>query len=206
MIGSLRGALQHKGLGVVVVDVGGVGYSVAVSMQTLADLPREGDEVFLLCHTHVREDALALYGFLSERERKVFGLLTAVSGVGPKLALTIMSGMPCDQLIDTICGGQSAKLQKIPGVGKKTSERLVLELKDRLRELVVERRAASGTEVDDDGGALSAAHEPLVDALVGLGYKRPMASRAIEQVLAEGGAELSPEECLRRALAVMREG
>ena len=195
MIASLSGTLAHKGLDRVVVDVQGVGYLVFVSLQTLGDLPAEGNPVSLLCHTHVREEALQLFGFSQQREREVFESLTSVSGVGPKLAVTILSGMPVSDLVAAIASADHKRLQKIPGVGKKTAERLVVELKERFAEMGTREAAA------ETGGH---AFDHLVDALVGLGYKRAQAERSVERV-SKGSTTARPEELLRRALASMQE-
>jgi Holliday junction DNA helicase RuvA len=202
MIGSLTGKIQHKSIDQVIVDVGGVGYLVAVSLQTLADLPGEGSDVVLLCHTHVREDALQLYGFLQDTERVAFELLKSVSGVGPKLAMTILSGMPVAQLASAVAEGNLRRLTSIPGVGKKTAERLVLELKERFATLA---RTAAGS-VEGAADLPAAQHEPLVEALVGLGYKRPLAERVVSQVVQDGDvAGVPPEQLLRRSLAAIQE-
>jgi Holliday junction DNA helicase RuvA len=195
VIAALTGILRHKGVGDLVIDVGGVGYSVRVSLQTLAELPPEGESVSLLCHTHVREDALQLFGFLNSHERDVFELLISVSGVGPKLALTILSGMPVNQLGVAMAEGNHRRLVTIPGVGKRTAERLIVELKDRFGSLAV------GTASRPPAG--SAGTEHLVEALAGLGYRRQMAEKAVAQA-AQGGDELPPEQLLRRALALLQ--
>src|SRR5271163_3571217 len=145
MIGQLRGKLAEKRPNSVLVDVGGVGYVVAVSLSTYAGLGELHAEVTLLIHTHVREDALALYGFISAREKQLFEMLISASGVGPSLALKILSGMSVEELVPAIRGSDLARLTKIPGVGRKTAERIVVELKDKLDAVTVEgeRLAAS---------------------------------------------------------------
>ncbi len=198
MIATLRGVLAEKALDHVVVDVGGVGYLVLVSMQTLAELPQAGQEVQLLCHTHVREDALALYGFVAKNEREVFTLLIGVSGIGPKLALTILSGLPVDRLVMAISSGDHKRLQAIPGVGKKTAERLVVELKEKVTKAVRLADISSGATPAPPSDTKG----EIVEALTNLGYKRNQAEKAVAQVL-EKGAELATEEALRRALAAI---
>src|SRR5437016_12456678 len=153
MIGQLRGRLADKRPNQVLVDVGGVGYIVAVPLSTYAALGELHTEVTLLIHTHVREDALSLYGFLSSREKHLFEMLLSASGVGPSLALKILSGMSAEELVPAIRGGDLARLTRIPGVGRKTAERMVVELKDKLEAVAVEteKPAASspaGTEAD----------------------------------------------------------
>jgi Holliday junction DNA helicase RuvA len=195
MIGQLRGRLAEKRPNQVLVDVGGVGYVVLVPLSTFAALGELHTEVTLLIHTHVREDALALYGFVSSREKHLFELLLSASGVGPSLALKILSGMSVDELVPAIRGSDLGRLTKIPGVGRKTAERMVVELKDKLEAVVVEveRPAASspaGIEAD------------VVSALVNLGYEARVAEKAVEEARKEaGGANF--EKLLRGALQAL---
>src|SRR5436309_7598524 len=148
MIGQLRGRLAEKRPNQVLVDVGGVGYVVQVPLSTYAALGELHTEVTLLIHTHVREDALALYGFVSAREKHFFEMLLSASGVGPALALKILSGMSVEELVPAIRGSDLARLTRIPGVGRKTAERMVVELKDKLEVVAIEaeRPAATSTE------------------------------------------------------------
>jgi Holliday junction DNA helicase RuvA len=181
MIGQLRGRLTDKRPNQVLVDVGGVGYLVQVPLSTYAALGELHTEVTLLIHTHVREDALSLYGFLSSREKHFFEMLLSASGVGPSLALKILSGMSVEELVPAIRGGDLARLTKIPGVGRKTAERIVVELKDKLDAVTVEveRPAASspaGIEAD------------VVSALVNLGYEARAAKGAVAEARRENGA------------------
>jgi holliday junction DNA helicase RuvA len=181
MIGQLRGRLTDKRPNQVLVDVGGVGYLVQVPLSTYAALGELHTEVTLLIHTHVREDALSLYGFLSSREKHFFEMLLSASGVGPSLALKILSGMSVEELVPAIRGGDLARLTKIPGVGRKTAERIVVELKDKLDAVTVEveRPAASspaGIEAD------------VVSALVNLGYEARAAEGAVAEARRENGA------------------
>src|SRR6202165_5403393 len=190
MIGQLRGRLAEKRPNQVLVDVGGVGYMVLVRLSTFAALGELHTEVTLLIHTHVREDALSLYGFVSSREKHLFELLLSASGVGPSLALKILSGMSVDELVPAIRDGDLARLTKIPGVGRKTAERMVVELKDKLDAVTVEaeRPAASspaGIEAD------------VVSALVNLGYDARAAGGAVAE--AKRAAETSNFEKLLRA-------
>jgi holliday junction DNA helicase RuvA len=195
MIGQLRGRLADKRPSQVLVDVGGVGYLVQVPLSTYASLGELHTEVTLLIHTHVREDALALYGFLSSREKHFFEVLLSASGVGPSLALKILSGMSVEELVPAIRGGDLVRLTRIPGVGRKTAERMVVELKDKLETVVVEaeRPAASspaGVEAD------------VVSALVNLGYE----TRAAESAVAEGKREVGAkdfEKLLRGSLQAL---
>ena len=181
MIGQLRGRLAEKRPNQVLVDVGGVGYVVAVPLSTYAALGELHTEVTLLIHTHVREDALSLYGFVSSREKHFFEMLLTASGVGPSLALKILSGMSVEELVPAIRGSDLARLTKIPGVGRKTAERMVVELKDKLETVAVaaERPPASspaGVEAD------------VVSALVNLGYEARAAENAAAEAKREAGA------------------
>jgi holliday junction DNA helicase RuvA len=192
MIGQLRGRLTDKRPNQVLVDVGGVGYLVQVPLSTFAALGQLHAEVTLLIHTHVREDALSLYGFLSSREKHFFEMLLSASGVGPSLALKILSGMSVEELVPAIRGGDLARLTKIPGVGRKTAERIVVELKDKLDAVTVEveRPAASspaGIEAD------------VVSALVNLGYEARAAEGAAAEARRENGAG-NFEKLLRASL------
>src|SRR5438874_13573485 len=192
MIGQLRGRLADKRPNQVMVDVGGVGYLVAVPLSTYAALGELHTEVTLLIHTHVREDALALYGFLSSREKHFFELLLGASGVGPSLALKILSGMSVEELVPAIRTGDVARLTKIPGVGRKTAERMVVELKDKLEAVAVESEkpaVASPAGVQAD----------VVSALVNLGYDTRAAEDAAAEAKREAGAS-NFEKLLRAAL------
>jgi Holliday junction DNA helicase RuvA len=192
MIGQLRGRLTDKRPNQVLVDVGGVGYIVQVPLSTFAALGELHTEVTLLIHTHVREDALSLYGFLSSREKHFFEMLLSASGVGPSLALKILSGMSVEELVPAIRGSDLGRLTKIPGVGRKTAERIVVELKDKLDAVTVEveRPAASspaGVEAD------------VVSALVNLGYEARAAESAVTDARRENGTGTF-EKLLRASL------
>jgi Holliday junction DNA helicase RuvA len=192
MIGQLRGRLAEKRPNQVLVDVGGVGYLVQVPLSTYAALGELHTEVTLLIHTHVREDALALYGFVSAREKHFFEMLLSASGVGPTLALKILSGMSVEELVPAIRGSDLARLTKIPGVGRKTAERMVVELKDKLEAVAVEAEkpapsSPAGIEAD------------VVSALVNLGYDGRAAEAAVAEAKREAGAA-NFENLLRGAL------
>src|ERR1700726_3865634 len=192
MIGQLRGRLADKRPNQVLVDVGGVGYLVQVPLSTFAALGELHTEVTLLIHTHVPEDALAFYGFVSSREKHFFELLLSASGVGPSLALKILSGMSVEELVPAIRGGDLARLTRIPGVGRKTAERIVVELKDKLEAVAVEAErpaAASPAGVEAD----------VVSALVNLGYDARAAENAVGEAKREAGVT-SLEKLLRAAL------
>lgn len=171
MIAHLRGTLLSKHPNQAIVETAGVGYDVTISVPTFSDLPAAGSEVALYIHTHVREDALALYGFLKASEKLLFEKLITVSGIGPKLAITILSGMAADEMVGAIRGNDVAKLTRIPGIGKKTAERMVLELRDKLPE--VSSIAITSVPV------VSAIEEDVMSALVNLGYQRAAAEKAL---------------------------
>jgi Holliday junction DNA helicase RuvA len=196
MIARLTGRLLHRTAEAVVIDVGGVGYEAAVPLSTSAALPEPGGDVTLHIHTHVREDALSLYAFATEIEKEAFRLLLGVSGIGPKLALSVLSGLSVNDLIAGIAAGDETKLSSIPGIGKKTAARLCLELKDKARVLAPGAAAAAPQ---------AAAGKPenfgdAVSALVNLGYKRPPAEEAVQRA----GRKLPGgrvEDLIREALA-----
>src|SRR5258705_4589322 len=192
MIGQLHGRLADKRPNQVLVDVGGVGYLVPVPLSTFASLGELHTEVTLLIHTHVREDALSLYGFLSSREKHFFEMLLSASGVGPSLALKILSGMSVEELVPAIRGSDLGRLTKIPGVGRKTAERIVVELKDKLEAVAIEAQKPAAASP-------AGAEADVVSALVNLGYD----ARAAETAAAEAKQEVgvtSFEKLLRAAL------
>ncbi|GMU63813.1 MAG: Holliday junction ATP-dependent DNA helicase RuvA [Acidobacteriota bacterium] len=181
MIGHLRGKLAAATPERVLLDVGGVGYQVHVSLTTFSELDRAGlgAEVALFVHTHVREDQLALYGFWSARERELFERLIAVSGIGPRLAQVVLSGLAVDDLVAALAAGDLARLTRIPGVGKKTAERMVVELRDKLQALARELAPPIAAAASDDD---------LVAALENLGYKRGQADKAVAEARREAPA------------------
>jgi holliday junction DNA helicase RuvA len=195
MIGLLRGRLLDKRPNQVILDVGGVGYLVAIPLSTFATLGELHAEVTLLIHTHVREDSLALYGFLSAREKHLFELLLGASGVGPTLALKILSGMNVDELIPAIRTGDLARLTRIPGVGRKTAERMVVELKDKLEAVAVE--AGKPPAASPAGAAAD-----VKSALINLGYDERAAEAAVSEARRQAGTA-SFEDLLRATLAAL---
>jgi Holliday junction DNA helicase RuvA len=195
VIAQVRGRLLRKEPQEAIVDVGGVGYRVAIPLSTFYRIGEPGDEVTLLTHTHVREDALALFGFLTATEQALFERLIAVSGVGPKLALSILSGIEAPDLVAALRSSDLARLTRIPGVGKKTAERLVLELRDKVQGL-----AATEEPVPSEPAATE--KEDVVSALLHLGYSRPEAERGVERALKDGG-EGRFEDLLRRTLRIL---
>jgi len=192
VIGRLRGQLFEKKPGRLIVDVNGVGYEVQVAMPTYSLVPDPGADVTLEIHTHVREDAIQLFGFSTARERAIFERLTGISGIGPRLALTILSGSSVEDLIGSIKRGDLARLTSIPGVGKKTAERILLELKDKLREFVVEDEP-EGSSAD------------VISAMENLGYNRALVEGAIRRVT-EGGDDPGFDELFKRTLQILTKG
>jgi Holliday junction DNA helicase RuvA len=196
MIALLRGRLIEKQPNRAVLDVHGVGYDVAVPLSTFYALGEPGTETTLRTHTHVREDALALFGFATARELELFERLITISGVGPKLALAVLSGIEPPELVRAIQRGDIKRLTAIPGVGTKTAERIALELKDRLP-----APAGAGDAADTPAERL---REDLLSALLNLGYHRPLAERALDTVLAGAAGESSSfETTLRQALKAL---
>lgn len=203
MIAALRGVVAEKNLEDAVIDVGGVGYRVHFSVLTLGRLPPEGQQVQVRVRTVVREDALDLFGFLSRAEEEMFLLLTTVSGVGPRLALMVLSGMEVPELVAALSRGEVARLTKIHGVGKKTAERLVLELKEKVKTIHLEavaRGAAPAAPAD------SGVRADLVSALLNLGYKQPQAEKAADVAAERLGADANFQALFREALKALRTG
>ena len=195
MIAHLRGRISEKYPNRIVVDVNGVGYDVAVPLSTFYGLGEPGGDIALRIHTHVREDALALYGFATALEQNLFERLIGISGIGPKLALAVMSGIEPLDLVRAIERGDLARLTAIPGVGKKTAERIVLELKDRLP-----RAPAAAGPTDSGEREAPALRDDLLSALINLGYHRPLAEKAVETALKALGFDSGFERTLKQAL------
>lgn len=191
MIAHLRGTLIAKHPNQAIVECAGVGYDVVITVPTFSDLPEPGASVALFIHTHVREDQLALFGFLRNEEKGLFEKLLLVSGIGPKLAITILSGMPAGDMVGSIRSGDVARLTKIPGIGKKTAERMILELKDKLEEFTAAPPPVKVAPVEED----------VISALVNLGYQRPAAERALSLAASQG--EGSFDKLFRESLAVL---
>jgi holliday junction DNA helicase RuvA len=195
MIAHLRGRLLFKQPQQAVIEAGGVGYDVVISIPTFSALPAENTEVALHIHTQVREDILALYGFLDRGEKRIFERLITVTGVGPKLAITILSGLNTERLVTAIRGQDHSTLTQIPGVGKKLAERLVVELKDKLEDL-------ASVAVTSEGGPLA---DDVLSALVNLGYPRPAAQKAIAAAVSKDKKIAEHFDALfRAALAAIR--
>ncbi len=195
MIGHLRGRLMAKSPPTLLVDVNGVGYEVEAPMSTIFDLPPVGEQVTLVTHFHVREDAQILFGFLTTSERTLFRLLLKVNGVGAKMALAVLSSMNPAEFRVCVLGGDQAALTRIPGIGKKTAERLIVEMRDRLEKDTGFGEASAVAQAGDSAGQDPVAE--ATEALMALGYRPQEASRLVRAVSAQG---LSSEEMIRQAL------
>lgn len=198
MIAQLTGKLLEKQPNSVMIDVGGVGYDVTIPLSTFYELGEPGIEVTLKIHTHVREDALQLFGFWTGREKDLFLKLTSVSGVGPKLAITMLSGMAAVELINAITSNDLARLTSIPGVGRKTAERVVVELRDKLSAIAQEARELDRTAREITAGD-AAVRDDTISALMALGYPKAIAERAVSFAVREEG-DRTIEAVLKRAL------
>jgi len=196
MIGYIKGQLLQKKPNVLLVDVHGVGYEVFIPLTSFYELPAEGNEVSLRIHTHVREDALTLFGFHTQREKDLFLKLISISGIGPKLAIAILSGAQVEELAQAIAEGNLVRLTAIPGVGRKTAERLVLELKSQITPFLLHEQVESAKQ----SGAPSPLQEDILSALVNLGYPRAAAEKALSVVLRSAECERTFEEVLRNTL------
>ena len=198
MIAHLRGLLLSKSPNAVIIDCNGVGYELAISVSTFTELGAEGSTVKLHVHTHVREDALALFGFAELTEKRLFEKLLTISGIGPKLAITVLSGISAERLVGAIRAGDHATLTKIPGIGKKTAERVVLELKDKLDDMV--------GSVPETGAkpSLGAVADDVLSALVNLGYPRPVAQKAVETAAKDTAVASDFEQLFRAAMSAVR--
>jgi holliday junction DNA helicase RuvA len=201
MIAHLNGRLLSKEPNSVIVDVSGVGYEVSIPLSTFYELESEGSNVQLRIYTHVKEDALQLFGFKTERERKLFVNFISVSGIGPKIGIALLSGMSADELINSIKSNNLARLTLIPGVGRKTAERLIVDLREKMT-------ALTASQVEEDTGVTSDApirsseddvRSQALSGLLNLGYQKSAAEKAIDSVLSEEG-ELTVETVLRRGL------
>jgi holliday junction DNA helicase RuvA len=192
MIAHLRGRLISKHPNQAIVEAAGVGYDVTITVPTFSDLPAAGSEVALHIHTHVREDAIALFGFLRADEKQLFEKLITVSGIGPKLAITILSGMATADMVGAIRGNDFARLTRIPGIGKKTAERMCVELRDKL-----DAFGAPSTVLP-----VSAVEEDVISALTNLGYQRALAENAVGRAIATVGRE-NFDAIFRAALGAM---
>jgi holliday junction DNA helicase RuvA len=198
VIAHIRGKLLYKIPNYVVIECGGVGYELSISVATYTELRDVGAEAVLHVHTHVREDALQLFGFYEVTEKLLFEKLLTISGIGPKLAITVLSGISAERLVGAIRGGDHATLTKIPGIGKKTAERVVLELKDKLDGLAGFKPAA------DAPVSLGATADDVLSALVNLGYARPVAQKAVEAAAKDANVSGDFEKLFRASMSAVR--
>lgn len=194
MIAHLRGKLLAKHPNQAIVETAGVGYDVTISVPTFSDLPAVGNDVALHIHTHVREDVIALYGFLRPSEKVLFEKLISVSGIGPKLGITILSGMPAEEMVGAIRGNDVARLTRIPGIGRKTAERMVLELRDKL--------PPAGPATESPALVMSPVEEDVLSALLNLGYQRAAAEKALTTAIKAGNGR-SFDGLFRAALTAL---
>jgi holliday junction DNA helicase RuvA len=204
MIAYLSGKLLEKDANLIIIDVGGVGYEVSIPLSTFYELGEIGEDVTLRVQTIVREDAFQLFGFKTLREKELFLLLISVSGIGPKSAITALSGMSADEIISAIRTNNLVRLNAIPGVGKKTAERIVIELRDKITKLSV----IAGEEMKSEGIPMSsgdAVMDDAISALTNLGYNNAAAEKAINQAMQEG-TEMSVQKLLRRSLQLLAKG
>lgn len=195
MISQIRGRLANKAPGEIIIDCNGVGYGIRVPLSTFYELPEIEAEVMLQVYTHVREDALLLYGFLTNKEKELFCLLIGVSGVGPKLAINVLSGISARDLERALCEGDLIGLTRIPGIGRKTAERMLVELKDK----VTLPAGAAATGLPLKQGVVKDA----LSALVNLGYTRSIAEEAVHEAARQRGDEPSLEELLKESLRLL---
>ena len=195
MIASLKGVLSHKSIDRIIVDVHGIGCSVAVPLSTFYKLPDTGSQVHLVIHTHIAQDAVRLFGFMDYREKDIFQLLISVSGIGPRLAINILSGISPEDLSGAISDGDLGRLVGIPGVGKKTAERMIFELKDKIIKLVSSETSAGTPD--------KLVREEALSALINLGYKSNIAKDAIDKVVKEVGRKLTLEILLTESLKIL---
>jgi len=196
MIARIKGVLLKKTTESIIIDIKGIGYEVIAPLSTFYAMPEEDEQVSLHIHTHVREDALILFGFKTTLEKKIFRLLISVSGIGPKLAINILSGMGPDELIDAIARGDAVRLQSIPGVGKKTAERMALELKDKAQKMRTDLEFLPSQVTRREDQMIL---DDALSALLNLGYPAKPAARAVEKALTEMD-KVSLEGVIRDAL------
>jgi len=200
MIAMLSGKIAYKGISHIVVDVGGVGYRVFIPLTTFYVLPEAGEMVSLHIHTSVKEDAIHLFGFYTQQERELFQLMISVSGIGPKIAMGVLSGISAQELLEAISGGHVSKLITVPGVGRKMAERLILELKEK----VIKKMAADSIPASDTRKNLSdAMREDVLSALVNLGYKQSTAKDAIDKAARDLADEPAMDQLLKKALKIL---
>lgn len=192
MFANLNGKLIHKSTEYLIIDVGGVGYQVQAPLSTYYELGEEGSSVSLRIHTVVREDSITLYGFLTEDEKKIFTHIIQVSGIGPKTGIGLLSGLSAGEFVDAVVRGDAARISGVPGIGKKTAERIILELRDKVKKLMI----SSGYSPSEEKTPLQ---EDVISALVNLGYQKNRAEKAVSMIMREHAPEKF-DDLLRKAL------
>ena len=197
MIALIKGKIAYKGISHVVVDTQGVGYRIFIPLTTFYELPELGHMVTLHIHTHVKQDAISLFGFYSLQERDLFQLMISVSGIGPKIAMNILSGISVNELLQAISGGDLGKLISIPGVGKKMAERLILELKEKVIKKMIAENIPAADHQQKEGEIVK---EDVLSALVNLGYKSNVAKEALDKALQTAEGELAMDQLLKKTL------
>ena len=200
MIALLSGRIAHKGISHIVVDTQGVGYRVFIPVTTFYALPEEGQAVTLHIHTHVKQDAIHLFGFYTQEERDLFQMMISVSGIGPKIALSILSGIAVNDLLRAISGGDAAKLVCIPGVGRKMADRLILELREKVLKKMAQHQVSA---VDPGRNLREMVLEDVLSALVNLGYKPNTARSAIDKVAGQCDGEPAMDDLLKKSLRIL---
>jgi Holliday junction DNA helicase RuvA len=200
MIALISGKIAYKGISHIIVDVQGVGYRVFIPLTTFYELPEVGQTITLHVHTNVKQDAINLFGFYTIQERDLFQLMISVSGIGPKMSMNILSGISAQELLSAISGGNVGKLIKIPGVGKKMAERLVLELKEKVvKKMMMDESPGAGV-VPDAGDIIA---EDVLSALVNLGYKNNVAKDAMDKAIRSSDGEMVMDQLLKKTLKII---
>jgi holliday junction DNA helicase RuvA len=200
MIALISGKIAYKGISHVIVDVQGVGYRVFIPLTTFYELPETGEPITLHIHTNVKQDAINLFGFYTIQERDLFQLMISVSGIGPKMSMNILSGISARELLGAISGGNVGKLIKIPGVGKKMAERLVLELKEKVvKKMMMDESPEAGVQNHLDDIIM----EDVLSALVNLGYKNNIAKDALDKAIRSSDEELVMDKLLKKTLKIL---
>ena len=202
MIAYLSGKLKEKEANTAIIDVGGVGYQATISQSTYYELGEIDSDISLRIYTYVREDTLQLFGFITMRERGLFLKLITVSGIGPKLAITMLSGMGADEIIGSIQTDNLVNLTSIPGIGKKTAERLVIELRDKLDEIATDGKGAASAAMASNSGSGGQIYDDALSALINLGYQQNDAAKALKKA-AQEGTEMNVQKLLRRGLQLL---
>ncbi|HPW23558.1 MAG TPA: Holliday junction branch migration protein RuvA [Smithellaceae bacterium] len=200
MIAMISGKIVYKGISHVVIDAQGVGYRVFIPLTTFYVLPENGHDVTLHIHTHVKQDGINLFGFYTIQERDIFELMLTVSGIGPKMSINILSGISVSELLNAISKGDLKKLISIPGLGKKTAERLILELKEKVIKRMIIEETPEGTDGQREKDIIK---EDALSALVNLGYKNNIAQDALDKVMSELTTDLAMEQILKRTLKIL---